>query len=146
MSSDRLINELKDAFDRLDEIELQLAERKQSRVRLETNNGEVISYSLTEIANALSKAFGALESVRPRINSFSINLRFINRSYLFLVNCYKNCITFLKKVKFIKELEINTTFLLILKLRLIIFKALNIERIFQFIEPRLYHSNFSKGL
>ncbi len=145
MSSDRLISELKEAFDRLDEIEQQLAERKSSVIRVKTTTGEVVNYSFSKIADAISNIFQELEAscgVGRFINDFYDK----NKIYSYIAIRYQNCIFLLKTENSTKQKLLRVTISIVLKLRLFIFKNLNMIRNFQFIEPRLHHAFYDKGL
>lgn len=135
MGSEWLINELRDAFDRLDEIERELAERNPKELRVKKSNGEVSYYDADKISVAISKAFQAVEGQ--------------DSNYLvspYIAVRYIKCIALLKSKEVKRSQQFNVVLRIIFRLRLFVFTSLTIERIFQFLEPRLFHTSFSKGL
>lgn len=130
MSSDRLISELKEAFDQLEQTQLDTDLAQAEKV------SQCLRFKITKekILAVLSHVTSAIE----RQISSKIKRAIYSRIYLASLYLYRNILRLEKEFLIFSVLTR-------LKLNSFLFKNLHNKLDFQFIEPRLHHTNLPLG-
>lgn len=138
MSSDRLISELKEAFDQLEQTQLDTdlaqIEKVSQGLRFKITKEKLLAV-LSHVTSAIERRVG---STIKRIIDFTA------RTLLYRIFCVSLSL-YRQLLRLEKEFLIFSV-LTRLKINSFLFKNLHNKLNFQFIEPRLHHTNLAVGI